>query len=625
MVLKPCAPFDHSHRLPRLFFLALLLLGWAGLAIPVSPAQAQFETMRDLVPDALQQRLFGSTAYSVSFQGDLDSELRDVLRSVSETYALRHHLPATPEMLDRRARGDIPNLMRGLRSEGFYAGRIEVDVDHAASPPEVLFHIQPGPEYSLAAVHFDGPTSEEWFDFSAPTPDTVGLAIGRRARGPEIQRGIASLRDFFRENGHPFPWVDLREAVVDHAARTMTVFYAFSPGPHVLFGPVTVEGEDRVDPAHILNKVPWTAPQAFQTSQLNRLRSDLMLTGLFTVVNVTHPNTPADDGTLPITISVVERVPRTIRAGVGYETDTGFGTALEWEHRNILGRGEQLRTRLQLAEKKQTFETAFQVPEFPDPTQSLTIQGLIGQEETDALKKKEIGIGAMVNRQMGRHWSVSLGTAYRYSEVTQLGETQTFALLSTPGEVIWDRRNHVLNPTRGWRAQVRAEPFLDTLDWQTTFLKLSGALSAHMPILPEERLVLAARGALGSIMGQANLSLPADQRFYAGGGGSVRGYAFQSIGPELDGEIVGGRSMVEVGTELRLRMDNNFGLVAFLDGGQVFTESELQFQDDFLWGAGLGLRYHLEFGPIRLDLAFPLNRRDRDDAFQVYFSIGQAY
>ncbi|WP_158269652.1 autotransporter assembly complex family protein [Desulfonatronum sp. SC1] len=631
--MRPCAPLGRSRRLSRFLVFALVL---AGLVVTTSPAQAQFDNLRDLVPDALHQTLFGTDAYQVVFEGELDPALRDILRSVSESHALRERIPATEQMFDRRARADIPNLLRALRSEGYYDGRVEARVDHQATPPRIVFQVQPGPAYLLQAVHFDGPDSEDGFAFPNPDPASAGLALGNRARAPEIRRGTDMFREFLRENGHPFPWVALREARVDHESRTLVATYTFNPGPSARFGPVTVEGEERVSPRYILDKIPWSESQPFRSSQLNRLRATLMQTDLFTMVDVSHPgsipaskdklgNTKFGNNELPVTISVVERVPRTVKAGVGYETDTGIGTALEWEHRNILGSGEQLRTRLHLAEKRQMLEGAFQIPEFPDPSQSLSIQGNIGQETTDALEKKEATAGAMINRRLDRFWTVGLGANFRYSEVTQLGETETYGLISTPGELTWDKRDSVLNPARGWRIQLRAEPFLDTLEWNTTFFKLSGSLSAFLPILAEDRLVLAGRGALGSITGEASMNLPPDQRFYAGGGGSVRGYAYQSIGPEVDGKVVGGKSMVEVSTELRLRLENNIGLVAFLDGGQVFSETELRFQDDFLWGAGLGLRYHLDFGPIRLDVAFPLNRRDKDDVFQVYVSIGQAY
>ncbi|SDB40392.1 autotransporter secretion outer membrane protein TamA [Desulfonatronum thiosulfatophilum] len=604
------------------------LLAFAGLVLMSGLALAQFDAFRDILPDPLQQSLFGSDAYRVEFRGELDNGLTEVLQFVSETYALRERLPATPEMLERRARSDIQNLQRGLRSEGYYDAQVEVQVNYDESPPRVVFLVRPGPAYTLQAVHFDGPLPELEADLPPLDAETVNLNLNSRARAPEIEQGVSELRGYFREHGHPFPQVALKEALVDHELRTITVTYSFNPGPMVRFGPIIVQGLERVHLDYIMNKAPWSEDQLYQASLLNRIRSDLMPTGLFTMVDVSHADTPqrGPDGekTLPITITVVERVPRTVKAGVSYETDTGLGATLEWEHRNIFGQGERLRTRLDLAEKREMLTADFTFPDFMEKSQ-LEFMANIGREKTEALESKLIALGVKMSRQLDEFWYTSLGANYLLTETTQLGTTQTYGLFSTPGELTWDRRNDILNPSSGWRVQLRAEPFIDTLDMSTMFFKLFSGLSAYLPLMAEERLVLAARGALGSIMGEGNLSLPPNQRFYAGGGGSIRGYAYQSIGPELDGTIIGGRSMVETSMELRLRLKNNFGLVAFLDGGQVFSESELRFNEDFMWGAGLGARYYTDFAPIRLDVGFPLNRRDRDDAFQVYVSIGQAF
>jgi len=608
-----------------------LILALALVWSLAQPVQAQMETVKKLLPEGVKQSLFGKQPYTMEIRGEMPESVREVLRSVSEVHEMRERAPGSAEMLARRAKGDIADMQRGLRSEGYYAAGVKVRVENPdGKPPVVIFEVDTGPAYILKNVYFDGPAAEGQVDFPPPDAASVGLSLGQRARAPQIEQGAGAFRDYLREHGFPFPWVRLREAIVDHQAHSMTLFYTFNPGPKAVFGPVRVSGEQRVKPEYILKKTPWTEGQVFQASVLTKLRSRLMRDGLFTMVDVSHPDASqwdaaGPDAALPIDVTVMERVPRTVKAGAAYETDSGLNTALEWEHRNFWGKGEQLRTRLDLGEKKQKVRAEYQVPDFWDEHQSLEVEAAFGQEKTDALKTREISTGAKIIRQLNRYWSTSLGVNYRLSEVTQLGVTDRYGLLSTPGELTWDRRDNVLNPTTGWRAQVRAEPFMDTLGLGTWFFKLWGQMSAYLSLLGEDRLVLAGRGALGSITGEANLSLPPDERFYAGGGGSIRGYAYQSIGPEIDGTVVGGRSIVETSMELRLRLPSNFGLVAFLDGGQVFTDPEVRFQDDFRWGAGLGLRYYTDFAPIRLDVAVPLNKRGKDDAFQVYVSIGQAY
>lgn len=624
--MRRCAQPDHKLSLGRI--LAALACLWLGL-MPHA-ALARMNGPQNLLPDVLHDAFFGLKPYRFELRGELDPGLKDVLLSVSEIASLQDRPPSTPEMLERRARSDISRMQRALRSEGFYAGRVNVRVDYQTTPPTVLFDVQTGPGYLLSAIFFDGPTSEEGFAFPDPTAASVGLELGKQARAPEIKQGAATFKTVLQEHGYPSPWVKLREAVVDHEAHGLTLHYAFNPGPYALFGPIVIDGNEQVLPSYFQDKLPWTEGQPYQSSLLREFRGELMQDGLFTVVNVAPGSLgplPGDEQrkSLPVTITVVERVPRTVKAGMGYETDTGLGAIMDWEHRNMFGQGERLTTRLMIAEKEQAFSSAYRMPTFLEQNQALEFSGEIGRQETDTYDKKGVGVAATVFRQLGTHWTAGLGAKFRLSETTQFGETNTYGLVSLPGTLTWDKRDNVLNPTCGWRAFIQAEPYVDTLETNTQFFKLFGGLNIYIPLLPEDLFVFAARGGMGAIMGESTRRLPPDERFYAGGGGSIRGYAYQSIGPEEHGEVVGGRGIIETGVELRLRMAEKFGLVAFLDGGQVFNESRPQWKDDFFWGAGLGLRYFADFAPIRLDLAFPLNRRDKDSAFQIYVSIGQAF
>jgi len=624
--LTPCATPGNSPPV-HLFWGTVVFCACLGLFPAMAYAQLN-EQLKGMLPDVLQNALFGPKAYRLEFRGDMEPGVQETLQSVSETFILQERPPATPEMLERRAHSDIPLMQQALRSEGFYDGQIEVHVDHAAAPPLVAFEIRTGPPYLLTAVHFNGSFPEH--DFPEPTAATANLALNQRARAPEIQQATTALREYLREHGHPFATAKLEKIIVDHQLRSMVVNFTLEPGPKAFFGSIVIEGLERVSRQYIMDKLPWTTGQAYQASLLNTLRSRLMRDGLFTAINVSLPESPlhevvTDNGEVQVVISVVERVPRTVKSGASYETDRGFGVELSWEHRNLRGQAERLRTRFVLAEKEQALSADYRVPNFLEERQSLEFSSEAGNLETDSYDRKGIAVGATVFRELDAYWTVSLGARYRLSETTQFGKTQTYGLFSTPGELTWDKRNDVLNPTRGWRAHIKAEPYIDTLEASTRFFKLFGGISAYLPVLYEDRLVLAARGGMGSIMGEATRNLPPDERFYAGGGGTIRGYAYQSIGPEENGQVVGGRSMVDYSLELRLRMENNLGLVAFLDGGQVFKESRLQWQDDFFWGAGLGLRYFTDFAPIRLDVAFPLNKRGKDSTFQVYVSIGQAF
>ncbi|MCW7754893.1 autotransporter assembly complex protein TamA [Desulfobotulus sp. H1] len=563
-------------------------------------------------------------AYRVSIQGDVPPEIRNILEAVSDTFSMKDRPVPTTEMLRRRAANDIPDMTRALRSEGFYNSRITREVNLERSLPEVIFYVDTGPAYMINDIIIT--TEDTQIPLHAlPVASDLRLTPGTRARAPEILQAKEHLKSFFRERGYPSPRSDLQRTLVNHAERTVNLHYTYAAEPQAFFGDTIIEGNERVHSLYVENRIPWRKGELFQASRLNRLRSQLMQDGLFAIVDIEHPAEPNEDLSLPVHVSLLERSPRTIRTGLFYETDTGAGTKLEWEHRNLRGMGERLSTGLTVAEKQQRISSEYRIPDFLDKRQSLTLTGWAGQEESEAYESEEGAVGAKLFRQLNHSWSGGIGVQYRVSSITQLQETQTYGLLSFPHELTWDKRNDVLNPTRGFRMQIKGEPFWDSLDTGLWFYKLYGSLSGHLPLIGEDRLVLSARGGVGSIIGESNLNIPADERFYGGGGGSIRGYAYQSIGPEEKGEVVGGRSMVETGLELRWRMKNNLGLVAFLDGGQVFTQSQLQLEDEFHWGAGLGLRYYTDFAPFRLDVAFPLNSRPNDDAFQLYISIGQAF
>ncbi len=198
--------------------------------------------------------------------------------------------------------------------------------------------------------------------------------------------------------------------------------------------------------------------------------------------------------------------------------------------------------------------------------------------------------------------------------------------MSFPLELRWDRSNDELDPTRGFRLTGRVEPFLDFFGEPSRFTKAQVTGSYYLPLESEAKWVVASRVTLGSILGESKGDVPADERFYAGGGGSIRGYPFQSVGPLENGEPTGGLSVFEASLELRARLTESFGLVAFVDGGSAFDANVPDFEEDILFGVGAGFRYFSPIGPFRFDIGFPLDKRENvDDSFQIYLSIGQAF
>ena len=297
-----------------------------------------------------------------------------------------------------------------------------------------------------------------------------------------------------------------------------------------------------------------------------------------------------------------------------------------WTHRNLWGEGENLDLRFSLSKVLQSLEGELSIPGFLHPDQRLIFKSGVVNEEQDAYDSLSWYVTSAVERQVTRELSLNAGIGYRVTRIEQQDEKSELGLLFFPMGAIWDNRDDILDPARGIRLNLRVTPFIDTWDPKTKFITLYGSLSHYLQLWPKKRLILANRIALGTITAESLLDVPADERFYAGGGGSVRGYSYQSAGNLENEDPVGGLSLAEINSELRFKVTERQGLVAFVDGGRAFDSSTLDFNESLFWGWGLGYRFYTDFGPIRADVAFPLNRRKGiDDSFQIYISIGQAF
>ncbi len=191
-----------------------------------------------------------------------------------------------------------------------------------------------------------------------------------------------------------------------------------------------------------------------------------------------------------------------------------------------------------------------------------------------------------------------------------------------PISLTYDGSDNLLDPHRGFRLTGRASPELSFNGDIFGYMKLQAEASAYLPL--GDRVTLAGRGHVGTIAGAAQRDIAPTRRFYAGGGGSVRGYGFQAVGPQAaDGTPTGGDSIVEASAEVRVRF-GDFGVVPFFDAGEVDTSLVPRFRN-VRYGAGLGFRYYTGFGPVRIDVATPANPRPGDARVQFYVSIGQAF
>lgn len=555
---------------------------------------------------------------------------------MSRAFELRTEPPSSELVIRRRALDDVPRIEAALRSLGYYEGTVEPELQgfDAGSPGPggeprtvlVAFRVVPGPAYRLGRPRVELAGGAP--GYTAPDLATLGLKAGAPAGAQAVLDAEQALLRDARKRGRALARLGRRSTVLDPERRTLDVTLRLEPGPEARFGEVLLSGAAGVDEGYLRRRLPFKAGEPYDPDKVEAARRSLYETNLFSTVTVREADRLGRDGRMPIAFELKERAPRSVGVGAGYQTDVGPSARLFWEHRNLLGAGERLRAETELRADLRRVRTDLRKPDFLARDQALIgeVEGRV--EDTDAFEGTSASAGLGVERTLRPGLVAGLGLAYRYAVIEEQGEEEeTYGLVSVPARLDWDFSDDLLNPSRGGRLSLNAAPYVDTLGPSRQFFKTRLVHSRYLELASDPRLILALRGALGSTFGAERDRIPADERFYAGGGGSVRGVPFQLAGPlDDDDDPVGGRSLVELGAELRYRITDSLGAVLFLDGGSVFDSALPDFSEELSFGAGPGLRYFTPIGPLRLDLGFPLERRDGvDDLFQLYISLGQAF
>lgn len=561
--------------------------------------------------------------YRVRIEGVEDRSLRSDLLSVSDSEALVKRRPISQIQLRRRAERDVPRLIKVLRANGYYAASVQVRIDASRRRTRVIFDVDPGPRYTfrdlkVLPVAKDAPRG--------PTPEEVGMVAGEPALTRVALRAEELIVQFLEGRGYPLAQANQREVGVEHRANAVDVTYYYDAGPPAVFGETTIDGLCAVREDFVRGQIPWEPGDQYDGRLLRLAQRRIVGSDLFATVRAIKADELSGEGAMPILIDLSERKHRSISLGAGYATDEGVRGRISWEHRNLLSAGERLNWTWTASEIGYATESRFQKPDFRRLDQTLKFTIRAAQDEPDAFRSRNVGALLGIDRGLRRGLVVGAGTGLKYSSVRDALSEDSFGLLYFPLHLDWDGSDDVLDPRRGGRLTLSTAPYHEVIESELTFLKARVGTSRYLRLSRRPELDLAVRAVAGTIIGATRDDIPADERYYVGGGGTLRGYAYQSVGPIDDGNPLGGRALAMASSELRWRLQRNLGLVAFADGGTAYENSVPDSFDDFRWGTGVGLRYFTPVGPLRFDLAFPLNRRpDVDDSYQFYISLGQAF
>lgn len=589
-------------------------------------------------------------AYVTTITKTGQASLDEALRDASNLLALQDDArPSGLPGLLRRARTDIQRLEDVLRSFGYYAGDVRVSLAgrplqdpywlEVPQPPAealpVVVEIDTGPLYTLSVIDLvDARDGSEELPVAIDR-QALGIAVGDPARSAPVLTAKARLVAQMQREGYPFADVPVLQAMVDHETRTMEVAYALEPGPRADFGAVRWQGLDHMDQDFVARQVPFEDGQRYDPEALDTLRERLRDLRVFESILVETASEIGPDGRLPVTVTVTELPRRFIGVGADYETSEGIGVRARWGHRNLFGGAERLELRggierlieNDIAEIDYRVEADFRAPDAFRFGQDIVLNTEVLQERPDAFDRFAIVGNVGIEQEITDILSFGVGLTAEVSKIEEEGQdSQRFTLIGVPLTALLDTTNSLLDPTEGVRISAGVTSYPTFLGSNRGFVRATTTGSTYYDVIGNGRLVLAGRTTLGAIFGETVEDVPADKRFFAGGGGSIRGFAFQAVGPRnAAGDPRGGLSLFDFSLEARIKITEDIGIVPFLDGGNVFDTNIPSFNERLRYGAGLGLRYYTGFGPIRLDVAVPLDRTEDDDAFQVYVSVGQAF
>jgi translocation and assembly module TamA len=551
--------------------------------------------------------------------------------------------------LAAQARADEDLLNRMLRVYGYYDAlvfRSVAGVDEGAElaegqRPTVRFDIVPGAQYKFGAIDL-GNLAAAAVDY-AMLRDAFEIQTGDPLLADKIVEERYDLDTALGESGYPFAAISEPDLLVDHARQEGDLTLPVTPGGKYRFGAVTSNLPRFMSGKHLADIARFEPGDIYQRSLELDLRRAVLATGIVSSVTLTPVETapPAngEPGTVDIAVEMEPAKLRTLAGRIGYGTGEGFKVEGMWEHRNLFPPEGMLRVRGILGTAEQLLGVTFRKNNIGGRDKILTIDAFASTIDYGPYDSRTLSLVGNYERVstilFQKPFSYSAGielvaTAEREADAAgNFGPRETFFVAALPLFAQLDTSDDLLDPTEGFRIGVRLSPevsHMSRTNLESFYLR--GGVEGTYYLQATEKVVIAARAKFASIPGAPIEAIAPSRRLYAGGGGSVRGYDYKGIGPHNSlGDPTGGRSLTELSFEARIRtgfFGGNLGIVPFVDAGTVGEDPTPGF-DEIKIGAGIGVRYHTSFGPLRVDVAMPLNPGPNDPKVGIYVGLGQAF
>ncbi len=563
-----------------------------------------------------------------------DQSILDAIQTASLSNTVSDQPNKTTQDVLGAARADYTRLIGALYALGYYSGVISIKVDGVEAAEiapvrtpkritQINIRVNPGPRFSFGRARV------------APLPKTTempnGFSTGEPAISTLISDAVKAGAESWRADGHAKVTVENQSITADHDQRQLNVDVRLNPGPKLTFGDLLTKGDSRVRPARIRAIGGLLNGQTYSPEELKRVETRLRRVGAFRSVNLVEAKQVNTDGSLDITAEVVDEKRRRLGFGAEISSLEGLGVSALWMHRNLMGGAERLRVEAEAGGiggesggQDLRFSARLDRPAtFSPDTGAFALAKLQELDEPDYFERvAELGFG--IAHLFSDKVMIEAGLTYRYTDVEDDISDRSFEHLFFPLSYTRDFRDAALDAKGGYYLNAQFAPFLG----------LSGSEDGAR-VLVEARFyrqlgrgagpVFAVRGQLGSVLNTDAEQVPPDLLFFSGGGGTVRGQPYQSLAIErANGDRLGGRSFLGISAELRIDVSDTIGVVGFYDTGFIGAGSTPGSDGEWHSGAGVGLRYNTGIGPLRLDVAVPVDG-STGDGLQIYVGIGQAF
>jgi len=580
--------------------------------------------------------------YQVRFLGLNDPKALAALKDASELVNLQSRPPASINALRYRVQSDLPKLLEVLKAYSYYDATISTKVTRELERVQVDLFIHPGTQYTIYDYQIFHADCEDPV-FSIPpcspiSPSQLGLQVGRPALSVDIVNAELNLLTVLARCGHPLAYIDKRKVEVDMAEKVVKPAVCVQEGPVANFGPTLIAGLESVHPRYVERRLAWKEGELYNADLVEETQRRILKSNLFTSVLLNHGEHLDPIGELPMKVRLTEAKHQTVNTSLFFATVDGPGGSASWTHRNIRGMGEILSVYGEWSMFYWLGSVSYSEPDFLRLDQMYKVWGEVSREDIYPYLSHSYSVAQRIERMADRQAGGSIGMELEYIDVSESATNGHYALFGVPLLLKYNATDSDLNPTEKYSIVYQITPYQSLLHAGQQFVKQRLTGCFYLPLDQKKVFVLALRVQLGSIAGTQRENVPLPKLFLGGSLDDLRGYKYMTVSPRKHtpphpNRPLGGRSAIFASLEARFRVTSNIGIVPFFDMGTVTSQEVPEVHAKWYKSVGAGLRYFAFFGPLRFDVAVPLNRRTKfghkhiylDPVLQFYASVGQTF